>query len=209
MRIVKEHDERKNEIIDTSALLFESKGYEECSVNDILNAIGIAKGTFYHYFKSKEEVLDAVIAKITEAIVDRVREVAADGAMTPGDKLLQAFLSMRVKKTDGDSLLQELHQPENIRMHQKSLVSMVTALTPILSDIVEQGNQSGEFCCPYPKQYMQILLSSALTLLDEGIFAVEPESEALLFEALMTLLEKMLGVAKGSIKEAALQYWQF
>ena len=54
MRIVKEHEERKNEILDTAEILFEEKGYDKCSVNDILNRIGIAKGTFYHYFKSKE-----------------------------------------------------------------------------------------------------------------------------------------------------------
>ena len=51
MRIVKEHDERKNEIIDTASCIFAQKGYDKTSVNDILNAIGIAKGTFYHYFK--------------------------------------------------------------------------------------------------------------------------------------------------------------
>ena len=59
MRTVKEHDARKNEIIDTAAALFTDKGYDQCSINDILNSIGIAKGTFYHYFKSKEDVLDA------------------------------------------------------------------------------------------------------------------------------------------------------
>ena len=48
MRIVKEHDERKNEIIDTASRIFAQKGYDKASVNDILNAIGIAKGTFYH-----------------------------------------------------------------------------------------------------------------------------------------------------------------
>ena len=74
MRIVKEHDERKNEIIETAAALFEQKGYEHCSVNDILNAIGIAKGTFYHYFKSKEEVLDAVVGRVTEQMLEQVRE---------------------------------------------------------------------------------------------------------------------------------------
>ena len=68
MRVVKEYDERKNEIIDTAAFLFMEKGYDRCSVNDILNKIGIAKGTFYHYFKSKEDVLDAAVDKMSEQI---------------------------------------------------------------------------------------------------------------------------------------------
>ena len=47
MRIVKEHEERKDEIIQAASALFQAKGYDECSVNDILNAVGIAKGTFF------------------------------------------------------------------------------------------------------------------------------------------------------------------
>ena len=47
VRVVKEHDERKNEIIDTAARIFGQKGYDKSSVNDILNTIGIAKGTFF------------------------------------------------------------------------------------------------------------------------------------------------------------------
>ena len=120
MRIVKEHDERKNEIIDTAAMLFESKGYEQCSVNDILTAIGIAKGTFYHYFKSKEEVLDAVIAKMMDQITQQVRSVEADPGLSPEEKLLQVFLAARTKEKLGDVLLEAMHKTENALMHQKA-----------------------------------------------------------------------------------------
>lgn len=145
MRIVKEHDERKNEIIDTASRLFVSKGYEQCSVNDILTEIGIAKGTFYHYFKSKEDVLDAVISKATNMIAERVRAVAEDVSLTPEDKLLQVFLAMRVDQKMEEGLLNEMHKPENVRMHQKSLVSILTVLNPILTQVVEEGIQKGGF----------------------------------------------------------------
>ena len=97
MRIVKEHDERKNEIIDTAERLFAMNGYEQCSVNDILTEIGIAKGTFYHYFKSKEEVLDAVIGKSTGMIAERVTEVVDNKSLAPDDKVLQVFLAMKIE----------------------------------------------------------------------------------------------------------------
>ena len=77
MRVVKEHDERKQEIIDTANRLFSKKGYSQCSINDILNEIGIAKGTFYHYFRSKEDVLDAVIGSITREVMVKVNSVAS------------------------------------------------------------------------------------------------------------------------------------
>jgi AcrR family transcriptional regulator len=62
MRVIKEPEERRNEILDTAETLFFTKGYGKTTVNDILQAIGIAKGTFYYYFKSKEEVMDAVLS---------------------------------------------------------------------------------------------------------------------------------------------------
>ena len=132
MRIVKEHDERKNEIIDTAAMLFESKGYEQCSVNDILTAIGIAKGTFYHYFKSKEEVLDAVIAKMMDQITQQVRSVEADPGLSPEEKLLQVFLAARTKEKLGDVLLEEMHKTENALMHQKMQTILLAGINPLL-----------------------------------------------------------------------------
>ena len=74
MRIVKEHDERRNEIITTAEEFFLTKGFNKTTVNDILKRIGIAKGTFYHYFVSKEEVLDAVIGQIIDQEISRAKK---------------------------------------------------------------------------------------------------------------------------------------
>lgn len=197
MRVVKEHDERKNEIIDTAERLFAAKGYEQCSVNDILTEIGIAKGTFYHYFKSKEEVLDAVIDKATGMIAERVTEVANNPNLASDDKVLQIFLAMKVENQMEEGFLEEMHKVENSLMHQKSLVSIMKVLTPILAQVVEEGNKSGAFHCEYPEQSMQIFLSAAITLLDDGIFKPEPEKEQELFCALIAVLEKILGIEKG------------
>ena len=208
MRVVKEHDERKNEIIDTAEHLFAVKGYEQCSVNDILKEIGIAKGTFYHYFKSKEEVLDAVIGKATVMIAQRAGAVADAPGLSAEDKLLQVFLSMRIENKMDERLLDEMHKAENALMHQKSLLSIMEVLTPILTKIVIEGNESGTFNCKYPKEFMQIFLASATTLLDEGIFRVEPEEIQGIFLALATLLEKMLEMETGNLQNRLSEYLQ-
>ena len=198
MRIVKEHDERKNEIIDTASCIFAQKGYDKTSVNDILNAIGIAKGTFYHYFKSKEEVLDAVIAKATDMIAQQAEEVINNSGMSPEDKLLGVFMSMQIENQMEEGLLEEMHRPENALMHQKSLVSVINVLTPMLTQVVKERIEKEVFHSEYPEQYMQIFMASATTLLDDGIFQVEKGKQEKLFEALISLLEKMLGVENGS-----------
>ena len=61
MRIVKEAEERKSEILDAAEELFAAKGYEQTSTGDILERVGIARGTLYYHFKSKEDILDALI----------------------------------------------------------------------------------------------------------------------------------------------------
>lgn len=61
MKTVKDAELRRQEILMTARELFIKKGYDKTSVNDILKVVDIAKGTFYYYFSSKEEVLEAII----------------------------------------------------------------------------------------------------------------------------------------------------
>ncbi|MDF2587580.1 MAG: TetR family transcriptional regulator [Anaerocolumna sp.] len=207
MKITKEYTERRNEILDAAGRLFSIKGYDKCTVNDILDAVGIAKGTFYYYFKSKEEVLDAIIERVTELVVSRAEEVAMNQELTPVMKLLHIILSMRVESEVDNNIMEELHKPENALMHQKSLSLMVTRVTPILSKVVQDGIEKGIFKSDFPTQYMQIFLTSSITLLDDGIFQVKPEEQQMTLRALVALLEKMLGVTDETFWNIAKQYW--
>lgn len=209
MRIVKEHQERKNEIIQAAAALFAEKGYEQCSVNDILNTVGIAKGTFYHYFKSKEEVLDAAVEKMSEQVFALVQERAERKELSPIDRMIQVLLATRVTNPTGEALIDEMHKTGNALLHQKTLVSIITMLTPVFKEIVDEGNDSGIFHCAYPEQSIQILLSATLTLLDDGIFQTDKEQAAKLFEGLIFAMEKMLGVKDGTFFAKMTAYWKF
>jgi len=207
MRVVKEHNERRNEILDVAGKLFAIKGYEKCTVNDILKEIGIAKGTFYYYFKSKEEILDAIIMRVTDMIVERAAEAAENAKLTPEIKLLSIFMSMQVKSEVGDEIADELHQPENALMQQKSLNSIIKGVTPILTAVIDEGIAKGVFHTDFPRQYMQIFLLSTSVFLDAGTFQVEPEEQQEMLRALIALLEKMLGIADESMWEVARQHW--
>lgn len=205
MRIVKEHEERRNEILDTAEKLFAEKGYENCAVNEILNQIGIAKGTFYHYFKSKEELLDAIIERTSNELVARASRVAEDKNLSPEDKLLYVFLSVKVSDPDDEKIIEEIHKSENALMHQKSLASVINGLTPVLVKVIEEGNAKGVFACEYPEQYMQIFICSASVLFDDGIFELEESKQEAMFLAMFTMMEQMLGVKKGTIIERAMR----
>ena len=71
-RIVKDAAVRRTEILDTAQYLCYSKGYERTSVQDIIDEIGIAKGTFYHYFRSKQDLLDALVDRIADQTVQNL-----------------------------------------------------------------------------------------------------------------------------------------
>lgn len=152
MRGNKKLNKNRNEILDAAARLFAIKGYDQCAVNDILHEVSLSKGTFYYYFKSKEEVLDAIIGRVSELIAARVEKVATDPEMSPVMKLMSIFLSMSVENEVKGEFMQELHKPQNALMHQKSLSTMVTRITPVLVKVVEEGIEQGVFKSEFPKE---------------------------------------------------------
>ena len=194
MRVTKEYDERRNEILDTAEELFHRQGYDKCTINDILKEIGIAKGTFYHYFKSKEDVLDAIVLRYKDIVAGRAGEILKIDDIAPAEKLLRAFMAMRINTQVGDDLMEELHKAENALLHQKTL-----------NQIVEEGIERQTWRCKYPLQYMQIFLASSLTLTDEGIFQLDADSQAKVIAALISMLEKMLDVPEGSFVQLYMQ----
>ncbi len=207
MRIVKEHNERQNEILDTAQRLFVEKGYEKCTVNDILNKVGIAKGTFYHYFKSKEEVLDGIIDRAAKQASERARTAALNPLLSSQEKLMHIFLALRMKEERGTGIIEEMHRQENALMHQKSLTSIVALTVPILAGVIEEGNKKGDFRCDYPQEYMQIFMAAAVMLLDEGIFELSQDRQQSIFRALIALLGKMLSIDDDRIWEIVVKHW--
>ncbi|ERK30128.1 TetR/AcrR family transcriptional regulator [Clostridium intestinale] len=198
MRITKEHDERRNEILDVTEKLFHIKGYDKCTISDILKEVGIAKGTFYHYFKSKEEVLDAIVSRYKDVVITRVNEVANNNFITLEEKLLGAFMSMRIIDQLDSEVINEMHKTENALLHQKILNQIVIDVAPILVKIIKEGVEKKVWRCKFPLEYMQIFLTSSITLTDEGIFEFDGEYKSKIMEALISVLEKMLEVSENS-----------
>lgn len=198
MRVVKEHEERRNEILDAAEALFLTKGYDKTTINDILRAIGIAKGTFYYYFTSKEAVLDAMVKRVVDAGVETARSIANDPAITVHKKFLLIMLAQKPNTAVKQQLIEELHEASNAQMHQKSLSLTVQHLTPVLQGVVEQGIREGLFRTLYPRQSIELLLVAAVTLFDEGLFRWTPEEQAERVQGLIYAMETLLGAKQGS-----------
>lgn len=198
MRVTKEPEERRNEILDVAQMLFFSKGYAKTTVNDILQVIGIAKGTFYYYFKSKEEVMDAVVMRFIDTGVATAKQIASDPKLSVHEKLLQIIMAQKPDTDSKNQMIEQFHQAENAEIHQKSLTATILKLTPVLTEVIEQGIEEGLFLNPYPKETVEFLLISSQFLFDEGIFKWKPEEIIQKIKAFIYTMETTLGAEKGS-----------
>ncbi|MES5955056.1 TetR/AcrR family transcriptional regulator [Bacillus fungorum] len=199
MRIVKEYEERRKEILETAERLFITKGYTKTTVNDILSEIGIAKGTFYHYFKSKEEVMDEIIMRIIKEDVAKAKVIVSNPNIPVLEKLLRVLMEQSPKSGDvKDKMIEQFHQPNNAEMHQKSLVQSIIHLSPVLTEVLEQGIEEGIFSTSYPQETIELLLSSAQIIFDDGLFQWKPEEMMRRAKAYIKMMEVSVGAKEGS-----------
>jgi len=202
MRIVKEPEERKNEILDAAEKLFAVKGYEAATVNDILDAVKIAKGTFYYHYKSKEEVLDALIERRISEGIQRAEGIAAS-TLPPVQKLLAIIMAQKPQNQTQADFTSALHEKDNAKMHQKSLTQYVLRLSPVLGRVVREGVEKGVFSTPFPDESAEILFSAALVLFDDGYFRWTKKEAAAKTAAFLIVIERALGAKGGSFMEFA------
>jgi AcrR family transcriptional regulator len=199
-RVVKDPEERCKEIMDAAQSLFEGIGYDETSINDIIQLAVIAKGTFYYYFKSKEEVLDAVINREMDRQVQVLMKVIADNNCSALQKMKSIILQNIENYAEHVELLEYLHRKENILMHQKMLVQSVKKFAPVLALIIQQGIDEGIFNTRYPLEVTEYLLVGMNFLFDLSIFPWGKDEYDVRVEALAEILEGTLQAPKGSFE---------
>ncbi|MGE6630603.1 TetR/AcrR family transcriptional regulator [Bacillus sp. NPDC077027] len=199
MRTIKNPEERRNEILNAAETLFSTKGYQQTTIIDILKEVGIAKGTFYYYFKSKEEVMDAIIDRIIKADVVIAKRIASDPDIPVINKLFRILMEQSPKQgSNKEKMIEQFHQPSNAEMHQKSLIQAVQQLTPVLADVIIQGVKEQIFHTDYPQETVEFLLASAQVIFDEGLFQWTPEESMRRALAFVNIIESSLDAEKGS-----------
>lgn len=169
VRIIKEHDERLNELLDIAQELFFQKGYEATSVNDIIDAAKVAKGTFYHYFKSKGDLLDKLVDRWTQATIKRIESsVMSQKQLNAVEKLNLFFITIRNFKVENLELMKVLllvlYKEENILLRHKMLKKSVEYLIPYLVVILKQGIDEGVFKTENVEDTAEFIFSAALNL---------------------------------------------
>ncbi len=197
-RVTKAPAERRLEIIQTAERLFGEVGFSKCSVDMIIRAIGVAKGTFYYYFKSKEEILVAIVDRTLGRIIDQTQQVADDTSLNALTKMQLLVSDSHVGDEDASDIAEMLHLPENRQLHEITNIQTVLRLSPIFATIVEQGNREGVFNADLPLEIIQFLLTGSQFLLDGGLFNFSNREIHVRRRVAQQIIEKSLGAAPGS-----------
>lgn len=194
MRIVKEAQERRNEILDVAEHLFMKKGFDGTSTNDILQAVGIARGTLYYHFKSKEDIMDALIDRMSENLLKKARISADDRAISIHERLISVIMAIRLKETDDNEFMEHIHKPQNALMHQKIQKTMISGITPILTDVVQDGIQQGLFHTLYAYEAVEMMVVYLNTIFDNDLFELTEEETGIKMQAFLFNVGRLLQI---------------
>lgn len=201
MRVVKEAEERRNEIIDAAEELFSQKGFDGTSTNDILEKVGIARGTLYHHFKSKEDIMDALIERYSVRLLGAAQEIAADKSIPVVERIIRVVMALNLSGGSSKEIMEHIHKPQNALMHQKIEKVIINGVTPILTEIIHEGIQQGLFHTPYPYECMEMVVIYANTVFDDDMVHLTNEERASRIQAFVFNVERLLGVKSGSLTD--------
>ncbi|MEM1485585.1 TetR/AcrR family transcriptional regulator [Oscillospiraceae bacterium PP1C4] len=198
MRVVKEAEERRNEILDAADELFAQKGFDGTSTNDILEKVGIARGTLYYHFKSKEAIMDALIERYTTQVLTAAKKAAEDYNIAVGERIVRVVMAMNLKAESKGEIMEHIHKPQNALMHQKIQKAMLTGVTPILTEVVREGIDKAIFNTPFPYQAVEMIMTYTGTIFDDDMGPM-PENDMTRVRAFIFNAERLLGAENGSL----------
>ena len=189
---MKKGERRKQELLQIAYRMFLQKGYEETSVDEIIAQAGIAKGTYYYYFETKEQMLEEVIGMMIEQEMQAAEQILQTDLPVP-QKIVGIITSLR-PATAESPIEEALMKPENIIMHGKIQKKLIESVTPLLSEVVEEGIAEGIFACDHIPERVRMLLIISSETFDEGQFS---EGDIAVF---IDMAEKLLGAETGTMQ---------
>ena len=216
------HLVRRDAFVDAAQRLIQEKGYEEMSVQDVLDATDASRGALYHYFDSKEALLEAVTDRFVDGALAAIRPVLADPALEAPAKLARIFGSIADFKGQRKDLVLGIMEvwasDANAVVREKLRRTSVAVLVPMLSQVVAQGMGEGAFKVTDPGQTAAVLVSLMLGFQERAIeLFLARQSGTVSFadvqsavDAWTRAYERVLGAAERSLTltdERTLEFW--
>lgn len=199
VRIVKKPEVRRAEIIKAAGTLFKTKEYESTTMQDVMEKLGIAKGTIYHYFKSKEALLQAVIDDIVDLHISEMQTIVKEAKGTALKKI-QILVETGTMTADNRNFLNDLQKRGNDVMNSRLLAATLLKQAPIYAKLIMQGCEEGIFQTETPLECAEFFLTAIQFLTDVGIYPWKQEDLNRRIKSFPKLIEQQLKAPRGSFE---------
>ncbi len=198
IRVVKDPEERRTQLINIAEKLFIERGYDEVSVSDIVGKADVAQGTFYYYFKSKDEMRDAIIGKNIEEVKQLIDSIVKRNDMTALEKMAAYSVGFQQWGREKGKLTDHIHEKKNEILHYRMSRKVLGYLVPAYTQIIRQGVTEGVF-----NTENHDLAAKAIMGITEAIFEgehnpkMEDSETKRKYAAVIEYSEKILGAEPG------------
>ncbi len=177
-RVVKDPDVRRDELLDTAFELCRSHGFDTMNVEQVTQAAGVAKGTFYHYFSSKDDMLEQLVRRFGDSLFDRLSAAAAQAEGTGSQRLRAVMAAAGSYKLGNADIAYAsfLYSDGNLPLRHRLFQAWRERARQVLLPVIAQGAADGSF----------------------SVFSVEAATDVVLllwFEAADQLWTRALGAA--------------
>jgi AcrR family transcriptional regulator len=216
------HTVRRDAFLDVAQRFVQTKGFDAMSIQDVLDELDASKGAFYHYFDSKQALLEAVVERFADAALLTIAPMLSDANLPAIRKLERVFSGLASFKAQQKEfvlgIIEVWNSDGNAVVREKLRRLTVNRLVPLLSVVIEQGINEGAFAAQSPDETAMVLTSLTLGFQQQANdlfiarqagtigFDVVQRSVAANTEA----YERILGIPKGSltiIDEPTLRFW--
>lgn len=198
-------NDKKEMIFDATEQLLLTVPSGEISVDAIAKQAGIGKGSIYYYFKSKDEILSAVIERsyrraIREYFNSISEEKNALENMPALEKIKRLFQNLIKEdfQNNEQNLIVTLHLTDDLTLHKKMNYIAIQEIAPILTELLEQGVAEGSIETDAPKESAEMIVAVLTFFLDDTIFPENPSSMKNKLKIFARVLETCLKTEEGS-----------
>jgi AcrR family transcriptional regulator len=210
-RVAKDPDVRRRELITCAQNLFYTKGYESTSVSDIVNEVGVAKGTFYYYFDSKLAILEATVEELAKQSLKLMVEIVDDESLSATQKWVltaQVISNWKVeRKEELLAIIHALQKEENTLLLFKLQKKGAQLFVPEFARIIAQGIEEGVFDVEFVEESADFTWAIQTAMSDTFVDIVlypqshdDPVATAQRkVAAMQSSIERILGATPGSL----------
>jgi len=209
-RVAKHPDVRRDELMDAALRLCIDVGYEAMSIEQVTQAAGVAKGTFYYHFSSKTDVLIALVARWVDELFDTLEGSDATFPGTGGERfqaMMQHATAWKLERVDSAmASIPLLYKPENLELRHRLFDAWGVRMYRLFLPMVQQGVADGSFAVEDPAATTELVLSlwlhGSTSMFDRALAAPDDDAYAQVLvrgiPALLTATERVLGAAPGT-----------